>query len=366
MEHLLTSAVVISLFLILLLIRKPDKTISDYLLIIWLLSLGYVTFCYQLVYSQNYLSFPDVVISSFGMPLLQGPLIYLYIKYQVKPIAFQRKDLFHFLPFVFCSLSFLGTFFIPEKQQIQLIEGTLPDYETLQVIKLIGIYLSGVIYFPLALVQLIRFKKIQKDVFSNIEKINFNWLLYQIIGLCIVWAIILFIRDDQFIFGSGAVFILWLGYFGVSQVNVFSKQEVRLEASDDFSETEPEYTESAKNNHNENTQIKDIYQKLLIILEEEKPYLNPELKLLDLARLLHIHPNLLSKVINEASGKNFYELINEKRVEEFVGKIKNGDHQKYTIITLAYDSGFNSKASFNRNFKRITGMSPTEFLLKKS
>nr|WP_283950734.1 helix-turn-helix domain-containing protein [Chryseobacterium sp. pc1-10] len=248
-----------------------------------------------------------------------------------------------------------------------MIEGRLSGYDTAQIIKLAGIYLSGIIYFSLGLVKLIRFKKKQKEVFSNIEQINFNWLLYQIIFLCLVWIIILFVKDDKFIFGSGAVFILWLGYFGISQVNVFSKQDIRLESYNDFSEISNEHFEPVEENDMgpASARLAKIYQHLLIILEEEKPYLNAELKLLDLARLLQIHTNVLSKAINATSKKNFYELINEKRVEEFIRKIKNGDHQKYTIITLAYDSGFNSKASFNRNFKRITGMSPTEFMVHK-
>jgi YesN/AraC family two-component response regulator len=82
-----------------------------------------------------------------------------------------------------------------------------------------------------------------------------------------------------------------------------------------------------------------------------------------LADELQIHPNYLSQSINEQEGKNFYDFINYLRVEEFKRISTLPENKKYTIQTLASDAGFNSKSSFNRYFKKVTGLSPSEFII---
>lgn len=72
----------------------------------------------------------------------------------------------------------------------------------------------------------------------------------------------------------------------------------------------------------------------------------------DLARQLDIHPNYISQVINSVEQKNFYDFINEHRVEEFKQLVSLPENQHFTLLALAFECGFNSKTSFNRNFKK--------------
>ena len=97
-------------------------------------------------------------------------------------------------------------------------------------------------------------------------------------------------------------------------------------------------------------------------MEEEKPFTDPELTLNDLAKRLDVHPNNLSQVINSMEKKSFYDLVNEKRVDAFIKNIKKPTSQQYTLLAIALDCGFNSKASFNRNFKKYTGHTPSDYL----
>jgi AraC-like DNA-binding protein len=78
-----------------------------------------------------------------------------------------------------------------------------------------------------------------------------------------------------------------------------------------------------------------------------------------------ISVNHLSQVINQKSGKNFFKFINEYRVEAAKKMLGNNAHQKFTILAIAYDCGFNSKSSFNTIFKEFTGYTPSEFVQKK-
>jgi AraC-like DNA-binding protein len=64
--------------------------------------------------------------------------------------------------------------------------------------------------------------------------------------------------------------------------------------------------------------------------------------------------------------KTFYDYINGKRIEEFKKMILRPENQKYTIVGLAYDCGFNSKTAFYRNFKNVTGLSPTQYLQQQN
>ena len=97
-------------------------------------------------------------------------------------------------------------------------------------------------------------------------------------------------------------------------------------------------------------------------MEYEKLYKDPELNLNQVASLLDVHPNILSQTINSVENKNFYDYINQHRIEEFKRIVVLPENQKFTILSLAFESGFNSKTSFNRNFKKYMDCSPREYI----
>ncbi|MFK8005838.1 MAG: helix-turn-helix domain-containing protein, partial [Saprospiraceae bacterium] len=107
-------------------------------------------------------------------------------------------------------------------------------------------------------------------------------------------------------------------------------------------------------------------QKYYTILEkymvEEKPYLQGNLTLRQLAQLINLHPNYLSELLNEKIGKNFSEYINHFRVETFKTLAQEPKNTHLSLLGLAYESGFNSKTAFNTFFKKETGMTPKQFL----
>jgi AraC-like DNA-binding protein len=94
----------------------------------------------------------------------------------------------------------------------------------------------------------------------------------------------------------------------------------------------------------------------------KKPYLEPKLSLVTLAEYLDISPNHLSQVINQYEGKNFYDFVNHHRVEEFKERAQNPKNMNFSLLAIAFDSGFNSKSSFNEVFKKNVGKTPTQYL----
>ncbi|MFT7613534.1 MAG: adenylate cyclase [Parvicellaceae bacterium] len=106
----------------------------------------------------------------------------------------------------------------------------------------------------------------------------------------------------------------------------------------------------------------EIYQqKLAILMSEKKPYLDPNLTLRSLANTLEVPSNQLSQVLNEGFDKNFSEYVNSHRLEAFKAKAADPEQQHLTILSLAYESGFNSKTVFNTFFKKIEGKTPKAY-----
>lgn len=98
------------------------------------------------------------------------------------------------------------------------------------------------------------------------------------------------------------------------------------------------------------------------LMETERLFLQPELSLQELAQHLQTNPVQLSASINQVFGKNFNDYINSLRIEEFIEKYSADTNRRYTLLSLALYSGFNSMATFNRAFKKIKGIAPQEFL----
>jgi AraC-like DNA-binding protein len=101
---------------------------------------------------------------------------------------------------------------------------------------------------------------------------------------------------------------------------------------------------------------------ILNFVQAESMYLNPELRITDLAEKISLSPNYVSKIINENAGMNFNDFVNQYRVNEVIGKFRNKEHLKKSIYALAQESGFKSKSTFQTAFRKSTGRTPTEYL----
>jgi len=104
-----------------------------------------------------------------------------------------------------------------------------------------------------------------------------------------------------------------------------------------------------------------LTNKIKTVLKDEKPYLDEDLTLNKLALMLETTDKKLSTFLNQHLHTNFYDLINKERVAAVKEKMDSAHFNKYTLLGIAYESGFKSKTSFNRIFKKETGLSPSEY-----
>lgn len=100
--------------------------------------------------------------------------------------------------------------------------------------------------------------------------------------------------------------------------------------------------------------------RLLQVMDQEQPWLAPDLTLQELAQQLRIHPAQLSRVLNTGCGQNFNDFVNTYRTREAQRKLADPRFAHYSLVGVALESGFNSKSTFNRVFKKLTGQAPSE------
>ncbi|MGZ3845723.1 MAG: helix-turn-helix domain-containing protein, partial [Flavisolibacter sp.] len=384
------------------------KTIADGILAAWLCVMGFHLFLYYFhitgeIYKHTYLLGIQI-----PMPLLHGPFLYLYtVTASQERNELPKYYLLHFLPAAMAWTALTQYFILPAAQKIDVYKHNGAGYEVYMKVIFIAFTLSGFAYVLLSFLQLKEYRKRIADEFSNTERINLNWLRYLIYGILAVWIIILLRGGDALIYGVVVIFVSLIGYFGIKHMGIFTyRRDIVHEAisspvSSNLSFTlndaarnvtasglvhEPVPTTPSPDPAALTLQSKPvmvgpvfvrtkyeksglqkevaqrIHSQLTQIMKNEKLFREEELSMAQLAQQLDIHPNYLSQVINTYENKSFYDYINTLRIEEFKSLALLPENSRYTLLSLAFKCGFNSKTSFNRNFKKITGQSPSAFL----
>ena len=311
---------------------------------------------------QNFWLSPIILPISFF--LVMGPLLYFYIKSTVLPqYQMRSKDWIHLLPaFILLLLQFavfLSTTFFANTNLGSL---TLPLQLTEQIAGLVSFFVYG--FLGLQLVK--DYQRWIAQEYSNHEYITLAWLRTLLIALLIGWLLLAGFTFFDLIFYQFhlspsayyppllyvSVLIYWMGFKQLMRVKLpgSSPTAVRID--------EEEITTAPENNL---ADLKDEIARVEAFITRQKPYLDPELKLEKLAAMLNLHPKTLSHLLNKGLQASFYDYINRHRVEEVKQKLTDPKYDKYTLLGIALDSGFNSKSTFNHVFKKFTHQTPLEY-----
>ena len=131
--------------------------------------------------------------------------------------------------------------------------------------------------------------------------------------------------------------------------------------NEDLQESHPT-EEKYRTNRMSEAECKELYERLVAYMEHEKPYINPDLKMGDLATVLNTSSHSLSYLLNQYLNQSYYDFINEYRVSQFKQMVMDSQYSRYTLTALAELCGFSSRASFFRSFKKSTGVTPNEYI----
>lgn len=220
-------------------------------------------------------------------------------------------------------------------------------------------YIQAITYTIFAIIVIVKFNSVLKEQFSSLEKLKLNWLVFLFSGFLFIWLVFLTESILYRILGSNLYYSNLLLSFGLLLLFIFSnsiayrclKHPQLFDKKFESNFNKPISLPKSVNN--------ESARKLINLMETEKPYLNPELNLNQLAEKLEIHPRSLSLLIKHNFNKNFFDFINNYRIDE--AKILLKSDNKMTILQILMESGFNSKSVFNTCFKKYTGLTPSQF-----
>ncbi len=290
-----------------------------------------------------------------------GPLLYLYVQTLTRvETKLTIKHARHFILAIGVSSFF----------SIAVLNG-LTDWHHLKpypwlsllvnILQLL-VVLQTIIYVCFCFRQLNQYRVWLKDNYSNVDRLGYLWLtrlLTGFVSLLFVWVVV-FGADMRFLevkhlawvfdlFWLGiSLFIYWIGYYSILKPEILT-QVFKNESNKRASEQLDKETISRHKNA------------LIELFDQEKIYLDPDLTLQQLADKVGINEKKLSQVLNSGFNQTFYNLINQYRVEEVKRCLQLAQHSQSKLEVLAYEAGFKSPSTFNRQFKKFTQMTPKAY-----
>jgi AraC-like DNA-binding protein len=371
MDVIFISGIFLSFFIVFLLLTKKQKALNDKILAVWLAIIGIHLLGFYYNQAGYWEIYPHLIGITAPIPLLHGPLLFLYTLYSLRnDCKLRRIDYLHFTPAIASYLYMTKFFFFyTPDQKIMLDRGEIADYSIFSTVLLAGILISGLSYAILSYRLTIKHKQKIDKYFSYSEGISMKWLRNCILSIGMVFlsaTVIILLRYSlgiSFSFNADYIiyliiigFVFYIGYFGINHENIFINNPYPENIEKEGSELARKYKKSGMKKE----VAAEWYQKLLKIMKDEKPYLDPKLGLAGLAKQLEISPNQLSQIINQEAQVNFHDFVNNYRVEEFIQRAHK--NKNFSLLALALDAGFNSKSSFNYIFKKQKGLAPSEYL----
>jgi AraC-like DNA-binding protein len=301
--------------------------------------------------------FPFYIAYSFGV------CIWFYVSYLTdSKREFAARDLLFFLPaalyVAFRLVLFAQDLEFKDRFDREFYE---PYFGTIVFLSEFG---WNVAFLCLAIRHYRKYRAWTDENFSDTEKIKFDWLrnfLYLFTFIFVTGAVFDFTNSFLFKLSYRQYFyaelLLAIATYYLAIAGYLRSQTIEL---DFIAEKSEEIGQTRKTLLPDN-ELESLKTKLQNVMRSEKPYMNPQLTLNELSKKLGVNAAVLSYVINSGFNKNFNDFVNEFRIDEVKGKLQNGAADSLTLLAVAFDCGFNSKATFNRAFKKFTGTSPKEF-----
>jgi len=353
--------------------RDKGKAISNRLLGAFFLAVTLNLADKFLILKNSYLYSPDFALWGTSLPLLFGPLLYLYTRSVLfRNFELTRKKWLHFLPFIIV-FSWTESGYLLQNRELKqsildyVVSRKVPFYINWA---LFIIFVQFIIYIFFTFRIVNRYKIGAAGKFSDLERVNMSWLYNTILfftGCMFVSVCDVFVGMTSLVkYYYPVLSLIIIGLFVFTNRVLF--KTLRMPELFMWLEENPAaitingntVAKYAGSGLPENEK-KKIHDTLLMYMKTCKPYLEPELTIEQLSSKLSVRPKALSQVINESLQQNFFDFINRYRIEEAKHLLKAPPDKKMTVSEILYEVGFNSKSSFYTLFKKYTGLTPKDF-----
>ena len=316
-----------------------------------------ITLCGRWAYAVNPPTLTLVKILFIGDSVLffYGPLLYLYFLRLFRIVPRRRvKTWVHFVPLAVFILAVLPFMFLDRASFIEQSTRLRQMFSGLEFMAIC----QNAFYLTINTRLVQSFQESTYQVNSFAPQLRFyKILLGAAFAGWVLWTISFGVRlfDPEGLHDYLGYHLVWiglsalvigLGYYILRYPEVFGVAE-----QPDVPAGRPAKIEN----------LDELSARVDTIMREKRPYLEPRLTLPLLSEITEINPHLLSRVINEKFGKNFFEFVNSYRVEEFKRLATSEKLKSMTLLALALEAGFNSKSTFNAAFKKIARQTPSEF-----
>ncbi len=368
---LLMTAMQCFFFAILLLATNTSKSTSTYFLAAFLLAHAFIPLHELMLWGAEFKwkireLHPDLLFIGGSAYYLDGALLYFCVKSLIfRDFSLRRIDAVHLVPLILFILFMCVAFYsLPRPERLELIRTDEFVYGGAYVfVEFLGKCLR--VGYGLCCLQLIiRYKGLLKTTHSNIEKVDLTWLNLLVIGFLSVMSTEVVLSISKLVSLYQHYELIVFEYIGLTGyyslfflVNLLVFTSVRYFAS--FEAVRQK--ESPKKPLNERLLNPDCAEQIDRAMRAEKPYLMPDITLDILAEKLDIPAKDLSMIINRHFGIHFYEFINGYRIEEATRILSAPEDKDKTITDIYLEVGFNSKSVFNTFFKKILGMTPSQY-----
>ena len=299
-----------------------------------------------------------------GIDLVIQPMIYFYVirlispKTQLKPI-----HILHLIPFIASEIYSLAVYFSVLSTSDPVVKDVIAESFHFNQVKHLEDYLTLVSTFAYLVGGLIRIKRYKTWLSNHISDSGyptFNWLKTILIQLIVIGCVLLVnILLDRVFLGGSSNFLRWQLFYIVVAGHIYYLGFMGINRTDRFRHVQT--PDPVKVQKLTSAQVDAIVSKIETALKEEQVYLNPQLSLAAFSKQIESSQSNLSYAINLHYQMSFRELINDYRVKEAKRKLKDASLAHLSILGIAYESGFNSEASFYRIFKKSTGQSPADY-----
>jgi len=376
---ILFSGVLQGILLAYLLFTKKPEQLSIKLLALLIVILVFHLSLIAIDIKDLFVHFPHLSRLSWIIPLLYGPLILLLTQSIVKiNFALQKKHLIYFLPIIIYGIALAPYFLLTTNEKAEFLK------DTIQVTNAdFGIYnsLTGFIHIGFVSFSLwifYTYKKKLSTYFSNPGRVHIKWLeqfLWAILIIMIFSVIAFFTRKHNTSFLSAiypynfllVVFLIyWIAYKLLLSPSIYRNSQTLINNINTTNLPSKSIDQKYSKTALSSKKVEAIKLQLKEHMVKEKPYLNPDLSIDDLSNQLMVKRHHLSQIINLSFNKNFFEFINSYRIKEFKKQAKDFDNDHLSILGIALNCGFNSKATFNSVFKKQEGITPSAYIKEQT